>query len=222
MDVYIVVVLITNSVGIGGDMGRKTFISYKFSEAQCIRDIIIRAMGEDAQFYQGETSDSPDLTDTTSENIKRNLADMIYNTSVTIVIISPHIIESKWIPWEIQYSLCEYSRNSQNSKTNGIVGVITKVNNSYDWFINKHINLDGCHTITYNCQYLPNIIKNNMFNQVPKRYSCQYCKSIDSMFGHFISLIKIDDFLINPTYYIENAYDKAYNKLDNYIINKDL
>lgn len=81
------------------------------------------------------------MTDTTTENIKRNLADMLYNTSVTIVIISPHIIESKWMPWEIQYSLCEYSRNGQTSKTNGIVGVIAKVSDCYDWFINECINL---------------------------------------------------------------------------------
>lgn len=81
---------------------------------------------------------------------------------------------------------------------------------------------DGCHTIIYNYQYLPNIIKNNMFNQVPKKYSCQYCKSVNPMFGHFISLFKLDDCLNNPSYYIENAYNKAYFKIDNYIIDKEI
>ena len=86
-------------------MAHKTFISYKYSEAQDLRDRIIEAMGDDASYYMGETSDSPDLTDTSTENIKKHLCDMMYNTSVTIVIISPHIKESKWIDWEIEYSL---------------------------------------------------------------------------------------------------------------------
>ena len=75
-------------------MAHKTFISYKYSEAQDLRDRIIKALGDDASYYQGETSDSPDLTDTSTENIKNNLKDMMYDTSVTIVIISPHIWKS--------------------------------------------------------------------------------------------------------------------------------
>lgn len=72
-------------------MAHKTFISYKYSEARSLRDLIIQSLGEDATYYQGETSDSPDLTDTSTENIKRKLTDMMYDTSVTIVIISPNI-----------------------------------------------------------------------------------------------------------------------------------
>jgi MTH538 TIR-like domain (DUF1863). len=72
-------------------MAHKTFISYKYSEAQTLRDDIITALGDDATYYKGETSDSPDLTDTKTENIRKNLADMMYDTSVTIVIISPNI-----------------------------------------------------------------------------------------------------------------------------------
>mgnify|MGYP004513180377 FL=1 len=81
----------------------KTFISYKYSEAQQLRDDIIKAMGEKATYYKGETSDSPDLTDTSTKNVKKHLCDMMYDTSVTIVIISPHMKESKWIDWEIEY-----------------------------------------------------------------------------------------------------------------------
>lgn len=57
-------------------MAHKTFISYKWSEAQDLRDEIIEALREDATYYKGETSDSPDLTDTSTENIKKNLKDM--------------------------------------------------------------------------------------------------------------------------------------------------
>ena len=52
-------------------MAHKTFISYKYSEAQDLRDRIIKAFGDDASYYQGETSASPDLTDTSTENIKK-------------------------------------------------------------------------------------------------------------------------------------------------------
>lgn len=52
-------------------MAHKTFISYKYSEATELRDTIIEALGEDAKYYCGEMSDSPDLTDTTTENIKK-------------------------------------------------------------------------------------------------------------------------------------------------------
>lgn len=201
-------------------MGHKTFISYKFSEAQGVRDDIIGALGKDAQYYQGETSDSPDLTDTTTENIKKSLADMLYDTSVTIVVISPHMIESKWIPWEIQYSLCEYSRGGVTSKTNGVLGVIMEVNGGYDWFVRKTINPDGCQTMSYKLEYLPKIIKDNRDNQVPKQYSCQRCKCIDMLTGNFISLITLSDFLATPSLYIENAYKKAYKNIDNYEINK--
>ena len=96
-------------------MAHKTFISYKYSEAQQLRDDILSALGDDAQYYQGETSDSPDLTDTTTENIRKNLKDMIYGTSVTIVIISPNLKKSKWIDWEIEYSLKEIKRSDNGS-----------------------------------------------------------------------------------------------------------
>ncbi len=96
-------------------MAHKTFISYKYSEARETRDAILKAMGKDAVYYQGETSESPDLADTSTENIKRNLRDMIYGTSVTIVVISPEIKKSKWIDWEIEYFLKKISRKDRTS-----------------------------------------------------------------------------------------------------------
>lgn len=130
-------------------MARKTFISYKYSEARDLRDRIIQALGDDATFYQGETSDSPDLTDTTTENIKRHLSDMMYNTSVTIVILSPEMKKSKWIPWEIEYSLKKTSRKGRTSHTNGVIGVIKKVNESYSWLKSTVKNCHNENTSSY-------------------------------------------------------------------------
>ena len=109
-------------------MAHKTFISYKYSEACDLRDAIIEALGDNATYYQGETADSPDLTDTTTENIKKNLTDMMYGTSVTIVILSPNMTESNWIDWEIKYCMKKITRKGRTSQRNGVVGVIQKVN----------------------------------------------------------------------------------------------
>ena len=85
-------------------MSHKTFISYKYSESQELRDKIVEALGQDAKYYKGETSDSPDLTDMKTETIKNHLKDMLFDTTVTVVIISPNMKKSKWIDWEIEYS----------------------------------------------------------------------------------------------------------------------
>ena len=59
-------------------MARKTFISYKYSESRNLRDRIIDALGEDASYYQGETSDSDDMSDETNQSITEVLKDMIF------------------------------------------------------------------------------------------------------------------------------------------------
>lgn len=200
-------------------MAHKTFISYKYSEAQELRDEIIEALGENASYYQGETSDSPDLTDYTTETIREHLKDMIFGTTVTIVIISPHMTESKWIDWEIEYSLREYSRNGKKSKSNGIVGVVMKVNGGYDWLRSTTMHEDG-HTSTNNdSSKMYKIINDNRFNENLKVYSCDQCMTVDRLSGSYISLIPENEFLENPDYFIENAYQKCQN-VDKYLISK--
>ena len=192
-------------------MAHKTFISYKYSEARSLRDKIIEAMGDDASYYMGETSDSPDLTDTSTENIKRNLRDMMYDTSVTIVIISPNMIQSKWIDWEIEYCLKRIARKDRVSQTNGIVGVIMKYNGGYSWLEKSISHADGHTTTQHDSSKMYPIINNNRFNQNPKKYACERCRSVSALYGSYISLVTEDDFLSNPSKYIENAYEKSEN-----------
>jgi hypothetical protein len=192
-------------------VAHKTFISYKYSEAQELRDNIITALGDDAQYYKGETSDSPDLTDTTTENIKKHLKDMIWETSVTIVIISPNIKKSKWINWEIEYSLKDISRNDKTSRSNGIVGVVMKYNGGYEWLRRKEINQDGHISTFTDKKKLYPIIINNRCNQNPKQYLCKKCKTIDPLIGSYISLIDEEIFLSSPQKYIDNAFEKSRN-----------
>lgn len=201
-------------------MAHKTFISYKYSEACNLRDRIIAALGDDATFYKGETSDSPDLTDTSTENIKRNLRDMMYDTSVTIVILSPNIKQSKWIDWEIEYCLKDITRKDRTSHTNGIVGVIMKVNGDYNWLKYTSVNIDGCTVNNYNTFKLFDIINNNRFNQYPKIFACPNCHCINELSGSYISFVEEDSFLAYPSYYIDNAYDKSENDANGYILTK--
>lgn len=201
-------------------MARETFISYKYSEAQDLRDKIVNALGDDAVYYKGETSESPDMSNTTVDNIKNNLKDMIFGTSVLIVIISPNMTESKWIDWEIEYSLKEYKRGGTTSRTNGIVGVIMKVNNSYDWLVSSSTNPDGCSSRFIDTSKLYNIINNNRFNlNSDEKYCCSECKSYDQLAGSYISLIEEERFLADLSSYIENAYEKS-KKLSSYDLSK--
>lgn len=201
-------------------MAHKTFISYKYSEAQRLRDDIIKALGDDATYYKGETSDSPDLSDTSTANIKRALSDMMYDTSVTIVIISPHMKESKWIDWEIEYCLKDETRKDRTSHTNGVVGVIMKYNGGYDWFVNHFTNCHGTPVVNYNNGFLYPIIYNNHFNSKPEKWHCPICKTYDWLNGSYIEYVEEDVFLKNPQKYINNAYDKSENDAEGYELTK--
>ena len=199
-------------------MAHKTFISYKFSEATDLRDRIIEAMGEDAIYYQGENSDSPDLSDETNQKIQGYLKDCMFPTSVTIVIISPHMKESNWIDWEISYCLKKITRKDRTSHRNGLVGVIMKVNNSYDWFKYQHTNTDGCSVYNYHTEKVHDIINDNRYNQDPKIYSCDTCHCVNSLTGSYISFVEEEVFLANIDKYIDNAYDKSENDAAGYKI----
>ena len=75
-------------------MAHKTFISYKYDEARSYRDVVIDALGDDGQYYRGETAESPNISSLTVNSIKRRLGAMIYDTTVTIVLISPFEIST--------------------------------------------------------------------------------------------------------------------------------
>lgn len=201
-------------------MAHKTFISYKHSEAQKIRDDIIKALGKDAVYYRGETSNSPDLSDTSTENIKKALTDMMFDTSVTIVVISPNMTESNWIDWEIEYCLKNINRKDRISHINGVVGVIMKYNGGYEWFKKKKRKDDGCIISSYDENKVYDIINKNRYNQNSKKYSCDVCKTVDSLTGSYIAYVEEETFLSNPNKYINNAYDKSEDNAAGYNITK--
>jgi hypothetical protein len=158
------------------------------------------------------------MKDETTEKIKKNLKDMMFDTSVTIVILSPNMKLSKWIDWEIEYSLKEVTRKGRTSHRNGVVAVISKVNGSYSWFKSLVKKNDGCQVSEYQTDKVFDIINNNRFNQNPKVYSCQTCQCVDALTGSYISFVEEDDFLANPGKYIDNAYEKSENDAIGYDI----
>lgn len=196
-------------------MAHNTFISYKYSEARDVRDRIIDALGDDAVYYKGETSDSPDMTDFKTKTIREALKDMLFDTTVTIVVVSPHMTESKWIDWEIEYSLREYSRNGVKSSPNGLVGVIKKCDGGYGWIKTVTRNADKCRTASFDKSLLYPIIVGNRCNQDPKEYACNKCRSIHWLNGSYMALVEEEKFLEDPRRFIDNAFEK-HQKIWNY------
>ena len=203
-------------------MARKTFISYKYSEAKDLRDTIIDSLGSDAMYYKGEEGTSPDRTGQKADTIKKYLKDMIHDTSVLIVIISPNMKKSNWIDWEISYALKEITREDKTSRINGIIGVVQNDSKGYDWLITKGSKGDGTKYINHKGEKLYDIIKKNRHNSTPPKYVYEKHKIWCPEEGSYISLVKEEFFLKDPSKYIEQAYSKTINVKKNYNITKTL
>ena len=188
-------------------MARKTFISYKYSESKELRDRIINRLGSDATYYKGENGYSPNMSSYTSLTIKEYLKNMIYDTSVTIVILSPNMRLSQWIEWEIEYSLKSISRNDRTSKTNGIVCVVKK-----DYYLG-YAWMKDCYGNWKTDNLFP-IIKKNMNNAKNKLRNAYLGLS-----ENYIDIVTEDDFLRHPQKYIEESHKKSEN-IDSYNITK--
>lgn len=126
-------------------MGKKIFISYKYwdndvasvprfsDEQPKVRDYVSwleeKFTNRTEHYYKGE-KDSQDLSEYSENYIWNELKDKIFDSSITILLISPNMKEprhwekSQWIPWEISYSLRKTSRSSRTSQRNAVLAVI--------------------------------------------------------------------------------------------------
>lgn len=127
--------------------------------------------------------------------------------------------QSRWIDWEIEYSLKAVSRDGRTSRTNGIVGVLMKYDGGYDWVLSHYRAKDGCRYRVIDESKLYKIIRQNRFNLKEPGYRCSTCRTVDVLEGSYISLIEQDAFLADPSRYIENAYQKS-QQVDRYNITK--
>jgi hypothetical protein len=195
-------------------MNKRIFISYKFGEGNKYRDKLIKRLGNGGFKYLGETKTSQDISHLNEAAIGSLLSDKLYTTHVTVVLITPNINESNWIPWEISYSLRIIKRANRNSSRNGIVAVVVPdSSNKYDYVIKKISNEREINTA-----FLPDIISNNMFN--PSHLS-NYDKG-HKEFGSYISIYRWDEFCKDMNDIINTAYLKAENMTNKFEITTKL
>ena len=199
-------------------MGHEVFVSYKYSDGKETKDKIMRAIGKSGHFYNGEKGFCK--LEVENSTLKQYLADMIYGTTVTIVVISPNVRYSKWVDWEIQYSLETHTRNGKTNARNGIVCVMQSqkefkydeifgartVNNS-NWAYNNY----GCsRSIRYDI--LPDLIIKNMVSTFePLRNNIGYLDSNETNINlnDYCIVVLENTFLSNPNKYINEAYARS-------------
>jgi len=124
-------------------MGRKIFVSYKYKDSDVRElpgvaystwvcdyvDYLKKYVLSPDDIYKGEKSDE-DISSWGDGAIWEHLKDKIYDSSMTIVLISPNMKEpnrwqrSQWIPWEIAYSLRNTPRKGRTSHNNAVLAVI--------------------------------------------------------------------------------------------------
>ncbi len=222
-------------------MGHKIFISYKYADSNVqnlpghwhttVRnyvDKIQESIGVE-HINKGE-NDGEDMSSLADSTIQSKLGDKIYDSSVTIVLISPNMREigkperEQWIPWEVSYSLREQSRNGRQSKTNAMLAVVLPdANGRYDYFLEEHA-CPYCNSTTYKIGTLFNILSENMFNRYNPTYSsCQHHGLNRPQTGDFsyIHVVKWDRFIANPTISINKACSIK-ERIDEYKITKNL
>ena len=228
-------------------MGHKIFVSYKYAddnvknlklfENSTVRDYVDELenkIDNSNHIFKGE-SDGEDLSNLSEDAIWEKLKDRIYDSTLTIVFISPNMKEDgipdreQWIPWEISYSLRETKRKNETgqeitSKTNALMAVVLPdSNNSYNYYLEDHT---CCFSFcrTHYTGKLFKIIRENKFNiKESTQVDCQNnsSKKIYSGECSYIKAVKWDDFINNIDKYIDEAYERQDN-IDNYNICKEV
>ena len=202
-------------------MGRKIFISYKYKDTDVRQmyhiwysqnrntrvrdyvDILQQVIGEQ-NINKGE-KDGEDMSVLEDATIQSVLGDKIYDSSITLVLISPNMKDpnlpetDQWIPWEISYSLREQSREGKTSKTNAVMAIVLPdANNSYNYYLQEHT-CPWCNTRTLNTGRLFKVLSVNMFNRYNPTYStCQHhAANSRPQTGEssYIPSVKWDDFI---------------------------
>lgn len=200
-------------------MGRNVFVSYKYSDGVETKDNIMKAIGNAGSFYKGEKGYNP--IDKSSRELKEYLADMIFSSTVTVVVISPMVKYSKWVEWELKYSLERITRNGIQSKRNGIVCVIQsrddysspiawnlgKYNKNSKWAYNT-----GYDKMALSSAYLPQLVVRNMKDTFRVSNNPYYYLDDDQSNAStkdYCIVVAESTFIKYPKKYIEQAYERA-------------
>lgn len=202
-------------------MGRKIFISYKYSDSsvKCLSpcqiatvrdyvDILQNKLERDGIHINKGEKDNESLDEFKDETIQTKLSDKIFDSSVTIVLLSPNMKdiwvaeEEQWIPWEIAYSLKNKKRASSSSKRNAILLVALP-------------DLHGSYTYADNLGFYFKIIQQNR-NNLKYIYPAKCLNNGCS--DSYMLKCNWDNFISNVNDWI-NAVVEIKEHADQYIIN---
>lgn len=212
-------------------MGKKIFISYKYKDSDVqelsghsfwnpttVRDYVDKLedyFDSSNHIYKGE-SDDEDLSYLSDDAIWDKLKDRIFDSSVTIVMISPQMKlqnrsdRSQWIPWEISFSLKETTRNDRTSHSNAILAIVLPdINGSYEYFFTTSY----CGATIHHIDKLFKIIRDNMFNvKNPRKHFCYQCQNFHYYGSYsYIEPVRWEDFIKYPEFYINQAVERQYD-----------
>ena len=215
-------------------MGHKIFISYKYADSAVQRlertpwyetttvrhyvDELQDKLDTDNHINKGE-KDGEDLSDFKDSTIASKLRDKIYDSSVTVVLISPCMIDctksekDQWIPWEISYSLRESTRNDRTKRSNGVLAVVLPDTiGSYDYMLERrYCCQSNCNL--WHIDDLFEILRLNMFNKIDKtEVLCINGKQVYKGYYSYIHMIRWDTFINNINFWIEVAISIRDNK----------
>lgn len=220
---------------------RKIFVSYKYKDMNVLPvagytpsvdtgyyytprhyvDKIIDTIGKE-HIYKGELG-GEDLSHLTDDTIDSKLKEKIFDSSVTVVLLSPNMFDrtkhekEQWIPNEISYSLRNKTRGERTSKTNGMLAVaLPDRNGNYDYAV---VDL-ACGVRSWQTNSFFKMLHKNMFNRVDKNHN--YCHSCAGYhhFGidhSFVHQVKWADFITDYNTYIDRALEIR-DKLDEFDI----
>lgn len=229
-------------------MGHKIFVSYKYADdnVKNMSDDIfaidtVRTYVDKLSEYIADTSDhiykgendGEDLSRLSEETIWNMLKDRIYDSTLTIIMISKGMREiyrddkDQWIPWEISYSLKEISRKNINgdaitSSSNALLAIIVPdIQGKYDYYTyRKNCCTDGCRVLETDILF--EIMRKNMFNlKISDKKTCDDGSTVYYGDSSYITSVKWDDFIKNPEKYIKKAYE-IQSKIDLYDIKKEV
>ena len=228
-------------------MGHKIFVSYKYADSDVKQltnswyhdtvrtyvDKLEEYISEVSEhIYKGET-DGEDLSGLSDDTIWEKLKDRIYDSTLTIVMISKGMRQTylpdreQWIPWEISYSLKEVSRknisgNMVTSSSNALLAIILPdTYGSYEYFtFRKTCCSNPCRS--YKTNFLFEIMRKNMFNiKHPNKKDCDDGSTVYYGDSSYMTTVKWEDFIKNPESYIDKAYD-IQSKIEQYDVCKEL
>lgn len=224
-------------------IARKIFVSYKYKDKNVWAgevseftpgedtdffytprhyvDKIINIIGKD-NIYKGERGDEA-MDDFTDDTVDSKLKEKIFDSSVTIVLISPNMKDQskqekdQWISKEVLYSLKNKTRGNKTSKTNAmLLVVLPDCTGNYG-----HAVLQGnCGVVSWQTNSFFSIIRKNMFNRWGKNQAfCNSCLSYhhNGSDHSYIYPVKWCDFISNYNYYIDlvlNLREKMDDEFD--------